>query len=865
MRIAAALALALVVPTFAGERITLPPDVVPTHYDVAFTPDAKAARFTGSETVDIAVKQATSQIVLNAADISFARVALSGRQDAPTIALDPQNETATFTFAQPIAPGTYALTIDYAGKIDEDAVGMFHLDYDGGAKRALFTQFENSDARRFLPCWDEPARKATFTLKATVPADEMAVSNMPVEKAEPLPDGLKRVTFMTTPKMASYLVFFGLGDFERISQKVGATDVGVVFKRRDSARAQYALATAVQILPYYNDYFGVDYPLPKLDLVAGPGGSQFFGAMENWGAIFDFERSVLIDPRMSTEGDRIGVYMTNAHEMAHMWFGDLVTMDWWDGIWLNEGFASWMDVKASAVFHPEWNLWLRQLGSKERAMTTDAREGTHPVVQPIDNVLQANQAFDVITYEKGMSVIRMLESYTGEDTWRAAVRAYIKAHAYANTVTDDLWTELDKVSPVSVSAIAHDFTLQPGIPLIRVTSTKQGIRLSQDQFFADGPAGTPLSWHVPVVEKALYAKAGWQGIVSRDAPAEITLPKRALAIVNAGQTGYFRTLYDKKLMARIAGRFAALGPDDQIGILNDAAALGYAGYEPMGDFLRLAARAQPGMNPTVLSEVADHLRALDRRYRGLPGRPAYRAFALGVLRPVFAKVGWTGKPGETPPVTLLRVQLLAALSQLDAPEIVTEARTRFAAFLADPASLSGEMRRSVLAIVAAHADAAEWDELHKLAGNSKSTMEQRRLYTLLGTAQDDALAMRALELTLTDELPATVRPALISSVAGNPRDGGGTHTEMAIDFTLAHGDVLGPLVEPAGRHDFIPTLAAQSDQPATIAKLKAYAEADIPASARQPVVKAIAAITDADMIRTRRLPEVDRWLKGRRR
>jgi aminopeptidase N len=857
----AALALAFFVPALAVDRVVLPPDVVPVHYEVSVTPDAAAARFSGSETVEIAVKKETSQIVLNAAELTISGVSLAGRKEAPAISLDPEAETATFTFAQPIAPGTYTLSIDYAGKINDYAVGLFYLDYDG--RRALFTQFENSDARRFMPCWDEPARKATFTLAATVPANQMAVSNMPAAKEEALPGGLKRVTFMASPKMSSYLVFFGLGDFERISQKVAGVDVGVVFKRGDAQRAQYALETAAQILPYYNDYFGVDYPLPKLDLVAGPGGSQFFGAMENWGAIFSFERAILIDPKMSTQGDRIGVYMTNAHEMAHMWFGDLVTMDWWDGLWLNEGFASWMDTKEGAESHPEWNLWLRSLHSKEEAMTVDGREGTHPVIQPIADVLQASQAFDAITYEKGMSVIRMLESTTGQDAWRAAVRAYMKAHAYGNTVTDDLWAELDKVSPVSVSAIAHDFTLQPGIPLIRVQSTRRGIRLTQDQYFGTGSGGSALSWRVPVVEKTLGSDSVWRGIVSRENPADIALPKRALPIVNAGQTGYFRTVYDRKLAARIAKRFAVLAPDDQLGLLNDTAALGYAGYEPMGDFLRLAAQVRPGMNPIVLSAVAGQLRALDRRYHDLPGQPAYRAFALHVLRPLFASVGWTGKPGEATSDTLLRHDLLAALSQLDAPEIVAEARTRFAT--ADEASLSGELRSNVLPIVAAHASAAEWDQLHTLARNSDSTMEKRRLYALLGTVHDEALAKRALDLTLTDEPPVTVKPALISSVAGNPRDGGGTHTEMAIDFTLAHCDVLCPLIEPAGRHDFIPELAAQSDQLSTVTKLRAYANAKIPASARQTVVKAEAAIIDADTIRTKRLPDVDRWLKRGKR
>jgi aminopeptidase N len=863
MKYAAALLIALAVPSFAAERVALPPDVIPEHYDVAITPDAATARFSGSETVEIAVKRETSEIVLNAAELTFSRVALSSRAEAPAISLDAATETATFKFAQPIAPGTYTLTIDYAGKINSNAAGLFYLDYDGGKKRALFTQFENSDARRFLPCWDEPARKATFTLTATVPASQTAVSNMPAAGEESVAGGLKRVKFMPSPKMSSYLLFFGLGDFERISQKVNGVDVGIVVTRGNTGRAQYALDSAVQILPYYEDYFGVKYPLPKLDIIAGPGQSQFFGAMENWGAIFSFDRAVLIDPSLSTQGDRIGVYLTNAHEMAHMWFGDLVTMDWWDGLWLNEGFASWMDTKEGARFHPEWNLWLGSLDSKEAAMAIDARDGTHPVVQPIIDVLQASQAFDAITYQKGMSVIRMLEDYTGEDTWRAGVRAYVKAHAYGNTVTDDLWSELDKVSATPMSSIAHDFTLQPGVPLIRVASTRKGIRLSQDQFTANGPGGGALAWQVPVVEKPLGSHRAWHGIVSRDKPAEIALPKHALPIVNAGQAGYFRTLYDKKLAARLAARFTALSAADQLGILNDAAALGYAGYEPMGDFLRLASKARPGMNPTMLSAIADRLRSLDRSYRGLPGRTAYRAFALRVLRPLFASMGWTGKPGEGPNDARLRHDLLAALSQLDAPEIAMQARQRFAGFVADTSSLSGDLRSNVLAIAAAHADPATWEQLHTLARTAKNSLEQRQLYLLLATAQDSGLAQRALALSLSDEAPATLKLAIIARVAGDPRHGhgDGDNAEVAFEFALTHAGEIDALLEPSSRTEYIPSLAGQTAELSGITKLRAYAEANIPASARQSVVKAEAAITYAAMIRAKRLPEVDHWLK----
>jgi aminopeptidase N len=314
---------------WAESRAVLPDKVTPSRYDITVRPDAAALTFTGKVRIAITVHRPTDKIVLNDADIVIDQAALSGEAAAPTITYDAAAQTATFAFPHALAPREYSLSLTYHGRIYQQASGLFALDYkakEGRSQRALFTQFENSDARRFVPCWDEPARKARFALTVIVPATEMAVSNMPAAQTTSLPEGEKRVRFAETPKMSSYLLFFGLGDFERIHRQVGAVDVGVIVKRGDASRAAFALDAAAQILPYYNAYFGTPYPLPKLDLIAGPGSSQFFGAMENWGAIFYFERALLIDAHLSTEGDLRGVYTVIAHEMAHQWFGDLVTM-----------------------------------------------------------------------------------------------------------------------------------------------------------------------------------------------------------------------------------------------------------------------------------------------------------------------------------------------------------------------------------------------------------------------------------------------------------------------------------------------------------------------------------------------------------
>jgi len=844
----------------AQQRVVLPDNVTPDHYDIAITPDAKALTFTGEVRIDLTVHSATATIVLNDADIVIDKAALSGEAAAPKVSYDTEAQTASFAFNRPLPPGRYSLTLAYHGKIYQQASGLFALDYrtPGGTARALFTQFENSDARRFVPSWDEPGRKATFTLTAIVPNDQMALSNMPIAEATPLPGGLAKVRFAESPKMSSYLLFFGLGDFERVNRNVGGVDVGVVVKRGDTANAGFALDAAAQILPYYNDYFGKPYPLPKLDLIAGPGSSRFFGAMENWGAIFYFERDLLIDPRVSTQSDRQRVYVTVAHEMAHQWFGDLVTMAWWDDLWLNEGFASWMENKVTDHFHPEWKVWLQELADKDRAMQTDAREGTHPVITRIRDVLQAGGAFDDITYQKGAAVIRMLEAYVGEDHFRDGVRRYIAAHAYGNTVTNDLWREIDPVSPGRpITDIAHDFTLQAGVPLVTevAASCRQGrasVTLEQGRFGVDATSRALATWHAPVDVAVLGGGSG-QAIVAAPHPSTLALDGCGPAVLNAGQTAYVRSRYAPDGMRAVTGHFADLTPDDQLGLLIDTKALAYVGDAPMADYLGLTRRLDAKADPIVWRRLADDLNALDRLYDGLPGQARFRAYARAALSPALARFGWDAEGDESANAPLARASVLSALGELGDPAVVAEARRRFADFLAKPQSLSAAQRRTVLAIVASQASPADWEQFHHLAQTAPSELEREEYYGLMGDSEDTALAQKALELALSGETTATTAPAIVEHV-------GYRHPAMALAFLSANWARISAMLEPDTRATFAPDVVSAASDPAVASALSAFADANIPASARLDTRKALSAIAYAARIREQRLPEADRWL-----
>ncbi|GAA0555452.1 M1 family metallopeptidase [Rhizomicrobium palustre] len=837
------------------ERIVLPRAVVPLHYDLAIVPNAEKKTFTATVSIRLKVETATSDIVLNAADLDLKSVHLSGRKAAPEISFDKAQETASFHFAKPVSPGEYTLSIAYSGSINDSPAGLFVLDYDtkAGKKRALFTQFENSDARRFVPSWDEPGVKASFTLTATLPQAELAVSNMPIASEAKLPGGLKKVTFAPSPKMSSYLLFYGQGDFERVSRQVGDVDVGVIVKRGDKERASYALDAASEILPYYNAYFGTPYPLPKLDMIAGPGQSQFFGAMENWGAIFYFERALLIDPKISDEASRRSVFSVIAHEVAHQWFGDLVTMAWWDDLWLNEGFASWMQNKAAEALHPDWKPWMATVARKDGVLSSDARVGTHPIIQPIHDVQQASQAFDDITYSKGAAVIRMLENYLGEESFRAGVRSYMKRYAYSNTVTDDLWGELQKASGQPVAEFAHDFTLQAGVPLIRVSRTATGLSLTQSRFAVDESGAVKQNWHVPVIVAGFDGRPIWRGLVG-SAPVSVAVPAGSMAVVNAGQAGYYRTLYDPEMFAALASKFGALSSYDQLGLLNDSGALSRAGLEPVADLLALLSNASTQMDPVVQQAISDHISSLVWLFKDLPGEARAKAFGGAVLSPLFAKVGWDAKPGEDRNTALLRNQLIEALgASVGDPATLAETRKRFAAFLKDKNSLSPAIRSTLLSVVAHTADAVTWEDLHHLARTAESSLEKQEYYPLLAWAEDKAVAQKALDLAMSDEPPATMKPSMIAMVAKN-------HPQMAFDFAVAHKAELDALIEPASRNQFYVRLFASARDTAIQPKLDAFAEANIPQSARAIVVRIKGGIAVAAKRRAEAAPKIDAWL-----
>ena len=846
----------------------LPRTAIPSHYAIEVTPHAQDLTFDGKAAIDLKVIKTTRELVLNAADLAISQATLTpngGQPVAAQVSLDADKQTATFAFPTDLKPGEYKLDIAYRGKINTQANGLFALDYtnvDGQPARSLFTQFEAADARRFVPSWDEPDYKATFDLTARVPAKDMAVGNMPSAASKDLGNGLKEVTFQQTPVMSSYLLFFATGDFERITKQAAGREVGIVMSRGNGDKARYALDAEAQILPYYNDYFGRPYPLPKLDNVAGPGGSQFFSAMENWGAIFTFENRLLLDPAISSEADKQAIFGVEAHEMAHMWFGDLVTMAWWDDLWLNEGFASWMANKTTQHFHPDWGGDIDQVGDREEAMALDAFATTHPVVQTIRTVEQANQAFDDITYEKGQSVISMLEGFAGADVWRQGIRAYMAKLAYKNSRTSDLWAAIEGAGAKGLVAVARDFTTQPGIPLVQLGSARcvngrTVVPATVGQFSNDRrqqAAASPLTWHVPIRATAGAGSPSLQ--VTQGHSVTLNAPGCGVLLINPGQTGYFRVLYNAEQADALRRAFPKLRPVDQFGILSDAFALGNSGYQPLSRALDLLAAIPGDAHAKVAGTGSgDWLRLFRAMDGNAAAQAAIRNHAAAAYWPRLQRLGFAPRDADSPLDALLRAELIASLGEVGEPHVVAEGRRLLAALQHDPKAMPGSLKTAWLGVIAENADARTWEALHQMAASARGATERSTYYHLLGLAKDDALARRALDLSITKEPGATVSAGIIASAAEN-------HPTMALDFVLSHLAQVTPFIDLASSSRFVGSLVEDSGDATVIPKLQSYAAAHIKPEDRRPINHAAARIRWKADNQPRIQREIVAWLKA---
>ena len=854
---------------FAGTPGKLPKDVRPVEYAIRIAPDLEKLTFTGSETVQLDVFKPVGKLVLNALEMEITAAAIDDQPLPPTsIKLDPVEQTLTLALPHELAAGDHQLALKFRGKINPQGQGLFFARYQeqgtNEKKIMLGTQFEATDARRMFPCWDEPSFRARFQLTAVVPENFTAVSNMPVQNEEKK-GGHKEVRFALSPAMSSYLVVLVAGELDSIESEQDGVKLRIFATKGKAERGRYALESTAKILHYYNDYFGVPYPLPKLDQIAVPGG--FGGAMENWGGITYYESALLFDPKNSSAQTQQNIFAVIAHEVAHQWFGDLVTMAWWDNLWLNEGFASWMGSKCTDHFNPKWNEWLRRnvprspnrrIGfDKDTAMQSDARATTHPVQQPVATEAEAGSAFDEITYKKGQSIIRMLESFLGDDVFRDGIRKYIAAHQYSNTTTADLWEALTEVSGKPVGEIAPDWTEQPGFPLVKVARQETTIKLTQERFTVHFPHPPALQWQIPLTYLT-EGQSAPNSFLMRDASADLPgeVPNDRAIKFNVGDAGYYRVEYDDLSWKLLVARLDELSESDRVNLLIDAWALVEAEREPLSHYLNLASQVLKDDQLAVYDQVIDTFSLINQILAGESSRPAFQQYARSLLRPAFDRLGWESKPGEAFQDAFLRASLIRGLGVLNEADVITGCRTRFDRFLQDPGTVSADLRPAVLAVVGRYADASTWEKLHKLGRQTTSIEEKQYDYEALASTIDAKLLPRTMAIALTDELPTSRAAYLLPFIARQSE-----HPDLVWKFAREHMKALLAKQDMLGINSFVPGLFNSFSRAGDAETLAHYAKANLPPSAAPAVAKTVDEIEFRAEFKKRLMPELKSWLE----
>jgi aminopeptidase N len=828
---------------FANTPGKLSKSIRPADYAVFIRPDVAGLKFTGNETVRLNVDTVTREIVFNALEIAINEARIDDQTlPSSAIKVDAKTESVTISLKEALEPGEHQLALKFAGKINQFGRGLYYARYQeqgsGVKKIFLGTQFEATDARRFFPCWDEPVFRARFQLTVVVPENWMAVSNMPIATERRVAEG-REVSFEPTPSMSSYLNVLCAGEFDSIESQIDGVKLRIITTKGKSEQGRYALESTARILHYYNDYFGIHYPLPKLDQLAIPGG--FGGAMENWGGITYYETALLFDPQNSSVITKQRVFEVIAHEVAHQWFGDLVTMAWWDNLWLNEGFASWMGTKCTAHFNPQWEVWLakamprdpaRRIGiSKEQAMEGDARSTTHPIQQPVVNEADANSAFDDITYKKGQSFIRMLESFIGEEPFRDGIRRYINAHKYSNATTADLWNALNEASGKPIAEIAAGWTEQPGFPLVTVKRGTGGdVTLLQQRFAIGFRDDLGVLWKIPLTY-LIDGQSASATLLMSDKQAQLRdVPDDHALKLNVDGAGNYRVAYDAPSWKLLLATLPGMNAPDKVNLLSDAWAFVEAGGQPLAYYTGLIARLPEDTTLAVCEQMINVFDFINHLLVGAPEIEQFRTYAREVLSPPLGALTFQPKPGEPPTASLLRASLLQELGLVGDDQTIRQCRQNFESYLKNPASLQPDLRAPTFAVAMRHGDARAWEKLHELGVKTTSTEEKQIYYDALAFATDPALIKKTLAIALTDELPTSRAVFLVTKVARES-----DRPDLAWDFAKANTKGLLAKVDALGANTYIPSLFTFFSDPARIEELRSFARANLSEGSNKPV------------------------------
>ena len=733
----------------------LPQTVKPEHYTLWLAPDLKTATFAGRESIDVVIEQPIDAITLNSAEIKFESVTtvLDGKTLSAKVTEDADKQQATFDFSQKLPAGKLKLDIKYTGILNNELRG-FYLSKTAKRNYAV-TQFESTDARRAFPSFDEPAFKATFSVTLVVDKGDTAISNTNIIHDEPIADAPKHaITFATTPKMSTYLVVFLVGDFQCLSGSSDSVPIRACATPDQVQYGAFALSAAEFVLHYYNNYFGIKYPMPKLDMIAIPDFEA--GAMENFGAITYRESDMLLDSSHASVGAQRRVGLVVAHEMAHQWFGDMVTLKWWDNTWLNEGFATWMEAKPLEAWKPEWNMSQEVANDNQATLNLDAQRITRTIRAKADTPDEINEMFDGISYGKAGAVLDMVQNYVNPTIFRAGVQKYLKAHMYDNATAEDFWNTEAEVSHKPVDKIMDSLVSQPGVPILTFSQAEgSSVPVSQERFFLNSNVKAEKSgtWTLPVCFKAV---GGENCQVLNATHQSLSASSTPFVFGNAEGKGYYRSSYPEADYHQLVSHAESdLTPEERINLLGDQWALTHSGKSTVDIYLNLVAAIRNDTSYEVLHQALAGLNAIDVQIAGsTEERAQFSAWIRKNFAPAYKALG-PPESGDTSGKLELRAELLTLVADLgNDPEAIAEAKSITTKNLTNPADVD-----PTIAIAALNIAARNGDEIlfHQLQKRSKEAVN----------AQDRASALRS--LTLFDA-PALEKLALDYAVSGEVRN-----------------------------------------------------------------------------------------------
>ncbi len=777
-----------------GDAHRLPYTVEPTRYDLTLFPDLDSATFSGDERVRIFVHEPTGEIVLNAVDLEIQEARLVGDEGAGQpgrVSFDEAEERAVIAFDEPVEAGDHTLELRFSGVLNDQLQGFYlsrFTDEDGVSHTIATTQFEATDARRAFPCWDEPDRKASFAVTLVVDEGLTAISNSETEEVTDAGEGRKQYRFAETMRMSTYLAAFVVGPFELTDPvDVDGVPLRVACVPGKGDLTGFAMDIGAHALRFFTEYFGIPYPAGKLDLIALPDFAM--GAMENLGAVTFRESVLLVDTERATRVELERVADVVAHEIAHMWFGDLVTMRWWNGIWLNEAFATFMEMLCVDDFRPDWLRWVTFGLSRGSAMVTDGLATTRPVEFPVVRPEDAEAMFDVLTYEKGAGVVRMLERYVGADSFRRGIAEYIAKHSYANTETTDLWDSVEAATGEPARSTMDTWIYQGGYPVISVAADDDAgtITLTQSRFrYLPGGDDAEARWKAPVL---LRASVGGEVIRHRLVMSdELTTVELGgppeWVVVNEGGWGFYRVRYEQELLDRITAETDRLDALERFNLANDTWAAVLAGLSPVGNFLKLARLYGDESHPSLWTAVLAPLEYLDRMLEP-ESRPVLQGYVRELVGPAFERLGWAPVDGEGETTRTLRATLLRALGVLGADaDVRKKAAEVQSGYLSDRDSVDPDVAAAATAIVAAAGGRTDYERHLERFSNPATPQEEMRFLFSLAAFEDEELARRTMDLART-EVRTQNAPFVISQLLANRTTG-----PVAWEMVKEHWDEL---------------------------------------------------------------------------